>query len=64
MPKTLNYQELQEELQDIMTRLEEGELDIDEAVKCYERGLRILKLLEERLAKAENTISELRGSDV
>ena len=65
MPKTTapNYQQLQEELQDIMTRLEEGRLDIDEAVGCYERGLAIVTQLEERLTKAENKISTLRGQD-
>ena len=58
---TQNYHELNEELQQLMTRLESGELDIDDAVTCYERGLAIVKLLETRLTRAENKIARLRA---
>ena len=64
MPKSQSsqtYQQLSQELDDLMLSLESGELDIDEAVKRYERGLTIVKQLEEHLNTAENTVKRLRS---
>jgi exodeoxyribonuclease VII small subunit len=58
----INYTELSEELSTVMARLEQGELDVDEAVKSYERGLEIIKMLEAHLTKAENRVSELKAA--
>ncbi len=56
------YTELSGELQQVMAKLEQGELDIDEAVRCYERGLAIVKQLEDYLQTAENKVTELKAS--
>lgn len=55
------YAELSEELDMVMAELERGDLDIDAAVKCYERGLKIVKQLEHHLTKAENKVTELKA---
>lgn len=60
MAKT--YKQLSEELTSVMADLEGGELDIDEAVECYERGLAIVKKLEVYLTDAENKVVELKNS--
>jgi exodeoxyribonuclease VII small subunit len=56
------YKQLSDELQQLMEDLESGELDIDEAVKCYERGLLVVKELELYLKDAENKVTELKAS--
>lgn len=56
------YKELSDELEQAMTELERGDLDIDQAVQCYERGLAIVKQLEHYLKEAENKVIELKAS--
>ena len=60
-PKKTNYADLSAELDEVMTLLEGGELSLDEAVACYERGLGIIKTLEKHLLHAENRVSELKS---
>lgn len=57
-----NYKQLSAELAEILSRLETGDLDIEEAVKSYEQGLRIVQQLETYLKNAENTVTELKAS--
>jgi len=56
-----DYHALTEELHALTAKLESGDLDIDEAVTSYERGLEIVAQLETRLARAENKVTELRA---
>lgn len=58
--KKTDYAALQRELDDILDRLQHNEVDIDTAVKSYERGMEIVKELEVYLAKAENTVTKLQ----
>jgi exodeoxyribonuclease VII small subunit len=58
---TKTYSELTEELDTVMRELEQGELDIDKAVKCYERGLEIVSELETHLKDAENKVTQLKA---
>lgn len=59
-----DYHALSQELQELIAKLEAGDIDIDEAVQCYERGLVIVKLLETRLTRAENKVVELAKPEV
>ena len=61
MAKKQSYKELSNELAALMAELEGGELDIDEAVKCYERGLVIVRELEAHLRHAENKVTQLKA---
>ncbi|GEM_PF-4594763 len=56
-----NYTTLSQELSEVMARLEQGDLDVDEAVDCYDRGLQIIAILETHLLNAENKVNELRA---
>ncbi len=58
---TLNYQSLHEELQFILQEMQREDLDVDEALKNYEKGLIILKKLEDYLRTAENKVTELKA---
>lgn len=59
---TKSYKQLSAELADILSRLEAGDLDIEDAVKSYEQGLAIVARLEASLKQAENTVTELKAA--
>lgn len=51
------------ELEKITKSLERGELDLDEALKQFEHGLKLSKFLKSRLAAVENKVQELRAKE-
>ena len=57
---TINYHNLNEELDKILDELQSGELDIDEAVKKYERGQKIVGELETYLKTAKNKVTKVK----
>ena len=57
----VDYQMLQQELDDIVDKLQREDTDVDDALKQYERGLIIIKELETYLKNAENTVTELQA---
>jgi exodeoxyribonuclease VII small subunit len=56
-----SYEELKAELDAIMVELQRDDVDVDEALKQYERGLELVKQLEAKLKLAENTVRELKA---
>lgn len=57
-----SYESLNSELEAIVLQLQNEELDIDLALKHYERGLELVKTLENYLKNAENKINELKAT--
>ena len=64
LKKASSYKQLSEELSSVMAELEQGDLDIDQAVSRYERGLAIVQALELHLKEAENKVAVLKASVV
>lgn len=62
MAKDFNYRQLNNDLEAIVDRLQIGELDIDEALKQYERGVAIVKQLQDYLKMSENKITKAKQS--
>lgn len=60
--KKIDYQSLSMELDEILEKLQSAELNIDEAVKAYERGMTIAKELETYLKEAENKITKIKAN--
>lgn len=58
-----DYQTLKQELDEVLTQLQEESTDIDSALKCYERGLELTKQLENYLKSAENRIIQLKAKE-
>jgi exodeoxyribonuclease VII small subunit len=56
-----DYQALSSELESIVLNLQQDSLDIDEAVKRYERGLELVAVLEAYLKTAENKVTKLKA---
>lgn len=59
MTKKLDYKKLSAELDDILDKLQSPDLDVDEALASYERGMTIAKELEKYLKDAENKIQKV-----
>lgn len=48
------------ELDEILTKLQSNDLDVDEAIKLYERGMEVAKEIEKYLKEAENKITKIK----
>jgi len=57
------FEELQRALDELVARLERGDVPLDEALALYERGEALHKALSERLDRAELRIEELHPAD-
>ena len=53
------FEAAQQELEQIVQRLEHGQTPLDEALALWERGEQLYKLCRERLDTAEGRIEEL-----
>jgi len=62
MTKNIDYKALSAELDDVLEKLQSGDLDVDEAVKAYERSMEISKQLETYLQEAENKVIKVKAS--
>ena len=62
MAKEFDYQALSIELDTLLQKLQTADLDIDDAVKHYERGMVIVKELENYLKTAENKVKKIKAS--
>lgn len=56
-----NYQDLSEKLDDVLAKLQAPDVHVDEAVKLYEEGLKLIAVLEKHLKQAENKIEKLQA---
>lgn len=59
MSSKKSYQELQSELDSIVSQLQSDEIDVDEAVDKYEQATKIIKELKQYLDTAENTLKQV-----
>lgn len=57
--KKPDYKQLSTELDEILSKLQTPDLDVDEALASYERGTVIARQLEKYLEEAENKIKKV-----
>jgi exodeoxyribonuclease VII small subunit len=57
------FEELQKELEEIVARLERGDVPVDEAIALFRRGEELHKACVERLEAAQLRIEELSLAD-
>ena len=60
MSEERSFEDLQRELDDLVARLERGDVPLDEALALWERGEVLYRACVERLDRAELQIEELR----
>ena len=58
----LGYEACRDELSEVVRRLEQGGLSLDESLKLWERGEALAKRCEEHLAGARQRIEEALGN--
>lgn len=58
-----SFEELHKELEDIVARLERGDVAVDDAIALFRQGEELYKACVERLQGAELRIEELSTSD-
>jgi exodeoxyribonuclease VII small subunit len=59
----LPFEEALNELEGIVEELEDGSLPLEESLSRFERGIRLSKLLQKQLAKAEARVRKLVGQE-
>ncbi len=61
MPKQkINFQKAFEELEMITEWFERGDVDLDEGLKKFERGLELASACKEKLSEFENKVKEIK----
>ena len=63
MSKELNFEELMVKLEEITTKLEKNDLNLDESVELFEEGMKLSKLANEKLENAEKRITVLLDTE-
>ena len=63
MSEQPSFEEMQRELEEIVVRLERGEVPVDAAIALYHRGQELYTACVARLESAELQIEELAPSD-
>jgi len=59
MSEKITFEQAMAELDEIVRKLENGQIPLEEAVKVYERGIELKKICEEKLNTAEMKIEKL-----
>jgi exodeoxyribonuclease VII small subunit len=54
-----DYSDMQIELNEIVNDLQSGNIDVDDAMKKYDRGQELVKEISEYLKNAENKITKI-----
>ena len=63
MSEERSFEELQRELDDVVTRLERGDVPVDDAIALFRRGEELYRACVERLEAAAIRIEELSPSE-
>lgn len=61
MSKDVDFKELRAELDQVLAKLQSDDVEVDNALALYERGIEITKQLEAYLKTAENKISKVKA---
>jgi len=60
----MNYSKAIERLEEIVQALERGGIPLDETLKLYDEGAKLLNFCQQELASAEGKLNEMRLSDI
>ena len=64
MSEEMNYGKAIERLEEIVQALERGGIPLDETLKLYDEGAKLLDFCQQELASAEGKLNEMRLSDI
>ena len=60
----LTFEKALEELEALVTRMEDGKLPLEESLSAYQRGAELIKYCESRLTDAQARIAILDGGEL
>lgn len=61
--KELSFEENLEKLEQIVKKLETGEVPLDDAINEFNEAMKIAKICDEKLKKAEESITKIVNED-
>tara|TARA_B100000575_G_scaffold216514_1_gene177152 strand:- start:659 stop:871 length:213 start_codon:yes stop_codon:yes gene_type:complete len=64
MSETMSYGKAINRLEEIVQALERGGIPLDETLKLYDEGAKLLEFCQQELASAEGKLNEMRLSDI
>jgi exodeoxyribonuclease VII small subunit len=59
----VSYRELSAQLDEVLAKLQDPDLDVDVAAQAYEEGLKLVARLEKHLEQAETKIQTIRAQN-
>jgi exodeoxyribonuclease VII small subunit len=57
--KAMSFEDALAELEQIVRRLEAGQVKLDEAIQCYERGAQLKRHCEKKLNEAQQRVERI-----
>ncbi|MEP7706064.1 exodeoxyribonuclease VII small subunit [Paraglaciecola sp. 25GB23A] len=57
--ETLSFEQSMQELETIVSKMEQGELPLEEALQNFERGIQLARLSQQKLKDAEQKVQIL-----
>ena len=63
MSNQKSYRQLNEELETVISKLQSSDLDVDEVISEYQKGIELVKELEKYLKNAQNKVVKLTKKD-
>lgn len=61
LPEGIRFSDALAELETIVAALESGQLDLEDSLERYERGVALLRACQTRLSEAEQRVTMLMG---
>lgn len=61
--KELSFEESMERLEEIVSSLESGEFPLDESLKMFEEGVKLVKFCNKKLESVEKSVKKLVNID-
>lgn len=61
--KSPDFEKSLQELEQLVEKMEQGELTLDESLKCFERGVELTRACQQALQEAEQKVQVLTHKD-
>ena len=61
--KEMSFEENLEKLEDIVKKLENGDIPLDDAIDKFNDAMKLVKVCDERLKNAEKMVAKIVGED-
>lgn len=58
-----DFEHALQELEELVGRMEQGDLSLEESLKSFERGIKLTRACQKALREAEQTVEILLGQD-